>query len=98
MAGAESLTEKGKTMRTYKCDGCKPVRAETMGDAAEIFAARMARRKYGKARGVVGAGPRLDSWAQDGSTGYYEAFIGYRCQTRHFEVSGGNVRFAVYAA
>jgi len=52
-----------------------PVRVRTDdNDPAETVATILARRMYGK-RGTVGA-MRLDSWAKDGSSHTYEAFIG----------------------
>lgn len=52
-----------------------PVRVRTdEPDQAATVAGILARRMYG-ARGTVGA-LRLDSWAQDGSSHTYEAFIG----------------------
>ena len=52
-----------------------PIRVRTdEPDKATVVAGILARRMYGK-RGTVGA-MRLDSWAKDGSSHTYEAFIG----------------------
>jgi hypothetical protein len=66
-------------MKTFSCGGFRNVRlheSQDMRDAAGIFAARAARRKYGRSSGYCRT-MRLDSWSQDGTRGVYEAFIDY---------------------
>jgi hypothetical protein len=64
-----------------------------MKAAAEIFATRAARRKYGRSaycRTCV-----QQSHAQNGSFAEYSAFIGYT--TGRNETTGSNIQFTVYA-
>ncbi len=79
-------------MSTFTSQGHKSIEADSQSEAAQIFAERKARAKYGKA-GVVGA-CRVDSTRVDGGMFEAEAFIGYR--TGRNETTGSNVRFTVY--
>jgi|SRR5262245_46372479 len=74
-------------MTRYHCDSFRPVEAEDVHAAAEIFAARQARREYGK-RGYCRT-LRLDCWTENGCNYTYEAFIGY--SVRGGTTSGHNV-------
>lgn len=81
-------------MSTYTCESHRPVAAQDMREAAEIFAGRKARKAYG--RGGYARTCSLESWSRDDHTvGEYNAFIGYR--TGRNETTGRNVRFTVYA-
>lgn len=85
-------------MKTYTTNGMRAVSAESMGEAAGIFAGRKARREFGKSgycRTV-----RQDAWAEDGSLAEFEAFIGYTPAGKHNRGStvGRNVRFTVYCS
>lgn len=80
-------------MKKYTTSGCKAVKAESMNEAAEIFAGRMARKAYG--RGGYCRTCTKTSWAQDGSLGEFSAFIGYNTSIR--ETTGHNINFTVYA-
>jgi hypothetical protein len=76
----------------FTCNGFQSVTAENMSEAANIFANRAARRKYGKsgyARTCV-----QGSYAQDGRLAEYSAFIGYT--TGRNETTGHNINFTVY--
>ena len=78
-------------MNKYTTSGFRPVRAETMKEAAEIFAGRAARKAFGK-KGYVRI-CNLESYSQDNTLGEYNAFIGYR--TGQGETTGVNERFTV---
>ena len=63
-----------ETMRLFRSDGFRPVRAWDATEAAMIFANRWAKQNYGSTgycRHV-----RLDSWTESGSTHTFEAFVG----------------------
>ena len=81
-------------MNKYITNGRRPVVAETMSDAAQIFANRAARDKFGRSgycRTCV-----CTSWSQDNTLGEFSAFIGYR--TGRNETTGHNVNFTVINA
>lgn len=78
-------------LKTYHCDGFRPVTTDSASDAARVFAERMARSKYG-ARGAVGA-LRCDSWSQDGRLHVFEAFVGRK--SRLNDVDGCNYWLSV---
>ena len=61
-------------MPRYACEGFRAVEADIIGDAAGIFARRLARKSYGR-RGDVRVLAR-NSWAEDGTRVTYQAFIG----------------------
>lgn len=61
-------------MKSYICDGMRPVKEESMAKAAKIFANRQARKEYGR-RGYART-IRLDHWTQDGAFATFQAFIG----------------------
>lgn len=69
-------------MTTYRADGFRPIHKSTdmygevqnVSDAAALFAGRLARREYG--RRAYCRTIRADSWAMDGSSHTFEAFIG----------------------
>jgi hypothetical protein len=84
-------------MKKYTTSGCRAVTAENMSEAAEIFADRMARKKYGKTGYARTC--NLESWSQDQTLGEYSAFIGYTPAGKHNRGTtvGGNIRFSVYA-
>ena len=58
----------------YYCDGFRPVRAESMDDAAKIFATRLAIRLYGKSGQVRTL--RFDARNGAGTKGTFESYIG----------------------
>jgi len=78
-------------MNTYTSAGFRFVKAADIREAAELFAARAARRKYGR-RGCVAAF-RIGSHTEDMSLVEAEAFIGYR--TGLNQTTGGNIHLAV---
>lgn len=67
------------------------IRVLTVDDAAKVFAARYARRKYGK-RGLCNH-VRLDSYTENKLHFEFEAFIGVPAVGGG--VNGGNIRFTV---
>jgi len=89
-------TRKTKTMKKYTTTGCRAVSAESMSEAAEIFAARIARKKYGKSGYCRIC--NLESWSQDRSLGEYNAFIGYTPAHNQGQTVGNNTRFSVRLA
>ena len=90
-------------MTTYTCDNFRPIKQgapdrdgypiENIGDAAKMFARRIARAEFGR-RGRVHH-VRRDGWSSDGRYARYEAFVGVPVKTGG--MSGRNVRFTVYA-
>ncbi len=75
----------------YTADGFRPVEAESMQEAANIFADRLARRKYGK---NAVSHTNQNSWSRDGLMGEYQAFVGrYDRQSR--SSTGDNVWITV---
>jgi hypothetical protein len=81
-------------MNLYSSAHMRSVSADSMRDAAEIFANRLARKAYG--RSAYARTLNLNSWSQDNTVGEYEAFIGYR--TGPHETTGHNERFTVTLA
>ena len=81
-------------MNKYTSNGFKSVKAESMTEAANIFANRAARRKYGKSG--YSRTCTMGSYAQDGSLAEFSAFIGYT--TGQNETTGNNINFTVYRA
>ena len=81
-------------MKKYSCNGFQSVQAETMNAAAEIFANRAARRKYGKSAYCRTC--TQTAHASDMSMAEYSAFIGYT--TGRNETSGNNINFTVFAS
>jgi hypothetical protein len=83
---------KTNTKTRYASTGFKPVDADSMRDAAEIFALRAARRWYGK-RACVGA---LNDGVRyvDGRAGEFDAFIGRPCG--HNQMTGHDIHFIVF--
>jgi hypothetical protein len=75
----------------YACSGFRSVRADSIRDAAEIFARRAARRAFGR-RGYVRTLVE-DSYVPNLSIVEFAAFIGY--STGRNETTGHNVRFTV---
>jgi hypothetical protein len=57
-------------LMTYTCDNMRPVQAENIREAANIFA----RRIYGK-NGYART-YRNDCWTMDGTSGTWECFVG----------------------
>ena len=80
-------------MKNYTCSGFRAVKAESMRDAAEIFATRQARRDYAK-KGYTRT-LNLEAHSQDNTLAEWSAFIGY--STGRNETTGHNFRFTVYA-
>ncbi len=75
----------------YSCNGFQSVTAETINEAAEIFANRAARRTYG--RGAYARTCNPQSHSRDMSIAEFSAFIGYT--TGHNETTGSNISFTV---
>jgi len=84
------------TKSTYICSGFRPVKAESNKEAANIFANREARNRYG--RGGYCLGATASSWSQDGSLVEYEAFIGYTPRGQHNTTVGNDYRFSVQSS
>jgi hypothetical protein len=61
-------------MAIFRADGFRDVQASSAQEAAQVFAARQARREYG--RNGHCRTLRLDSWTESGITHTFEAFIG----------------------
>jgi hypothetical protein len=82
-------------MNAYTTHGCKSTLAESMQEAAEIFASRKARRKYGR-NGYARTCQR-ESSTMDGEMAEYNAFLGYTLAGKHNTGTtvGGNERFSV---
>ena len=78
-------------MTLYRCNGFRSVRADSIRDAAEIFAKRSARRAFGR-RGIVRTLVE-DSYTRNLSIVEFAAFIGY--PTGRNETTGHNIRFTV---
>lgn len=78
-------------MRKYTSNGFKSVTAETMKQAAEVFATRAARRKYGRA--AYTSTCTMSGHTPDGQLAEFSAFIGY--STGRNETTGSNINFTV---
>ena len=79
-------------MNTFTCSGFQSVKAETVTAAAEIFANRAAKRKYGRSGYCRTC--TMGSYAENGNLAEFSAFIGYK--TGPSETSGNNISFTVY--
>ena len=79
------------TAAKFTSSGLRAVFADGLGEAAAIFAARLARKSYGS-RGDVRA-LNVSSYASDNSLAEYSAFIGL---TRGGETTGHTVNFTVF--
>lgn len=84
-----TLTQ-AKTMR-YTSNGFRSVTAESMMQAAHIFAHRAARKRYG--RRAYSRTCIMSAHAQDGRLAEFSAFIGYT--TGRNETTGNNIHFTV---
>lgn len=78
-------------MNKFTCHGFRPVEAETLKDAALVFAARAARKAFGR-RGYVRTCVQ-QAYAADMSFAEYSAFVGY--STGRNETTGHNINFTV---
>ena len=78
-------------MTLYRCNDFRSVRADSIRDAAEVFARRAARRAFGR-RGIVRTMVE-DSYTRNLSIVEFAAFIGY--STGPNETTGHNIRFTV---
>jgi len=78
-------------MSKYMSNGFRATEAEDMGEAAQIFASRAARRKYGRTGYALR--PTMQGHAQDMSFAEFSAFIGY--STGRNETTGNNIAFTV---
>ena len=78
-------------MTLFRCSGHRAVRALGIREAAKVFAAREARRAFGK-RGLVRI-LYVDCCVEGGSLAEFEAFIGYASGFN--ETTGRSVRFTV---
>ena len=74
----------------YKTNGCNAVNANSMKEAAEIFAYRFARRTYGKNADVRTL--NQNCYSVNGKTAEYNAFIGI---TKANETTGNNIHFVI---
>lgn len=81
-------------MKKYTTNGMRSVTAESMTDAAELFANRIARKTYG--RRAYARTCACGSQSRDGSIGEYNAFVGVSGPERGM-TTGKNVFFTVYA-
>lgn len=81
-------------MQRFICSGFRSVLAESIHDAAEIFASRAAKRAYGR-KGYVRTCEE-GAHAADYRLAEYSAFIGY--STGQNETTGHNVHFTVHRA
>jgi len=79
-------------MNKYTTNGRRPVVAESISDAAEVFANRAARDKFGRSGYCRTC--TLQSWSRDNTMGELCGFIGY--STGRNETTGHNVNFTVY--
>ena len=77
----------------YVCTGYRPVSAESIESAAEMFASREARRRYGK-RGYCRLCDRT-FYSPDGAIVEFSAFIGY--SSAPGETTGTQINFTVRA-
>jgi hypothetical protein len=78
-------------MNKYECSGYNAVQARSMKEAAETFAARAARREFGKAGYCRIC--RMDSWSEDGTRATFDCFIGY--STGQGQTTGHNIWLTV---
>jgi len=77
-------------MDTFISTGFKPAKAESMNQAAKIFATREAKRRYGRAGHCRTC--TIMTYTTDGSHGEYQAFIG---GWHKDETVGQNIYFTV---
>ena len=82
-------------INTFATQGCKSIQAESMQEAAEIFANRIARKKYGR-NGYARTCHR-ESTTIDGGMAEYNAFLGYTPAGKHNAGTtvGANEHFSV---
>jgi hypothetical protein len=78
-------------VNTYLCSGMRNVKAEGMREAAQIFADRMARRKWGK-RGIAFS-PNMGGYDPRMRFAEFTAFVGYK--SGQSETTGSNIHFTV---
>jgi hypothetical protein len=79
-------------MNKYICHGFRSVNADSMSEAAQIFAGRSARQNYG--RNGCCRTCTMGAYSQDGRLAEYSAFIGRK--TGPNETTGHNIHFTVY--
>lgn len=60
--------------KRFRSHGFRDVTAETISQAGQVFAARLAKREFGR-RGYVRTF-RADNWAMDYVTATFDAFLG----------------------
>lgn len=77
----------------YQSRGFRSISAESIKDAARVFANRAARKHYGR-KGYART-CNQNACSQNGKTVEYSAFIGYT--TGMHETTGHNINFTVYA-
>lgn len=78
----------------FRADNLRPIKAKTLDSAANIFADRIARAKYGKSGYCRIC--RLNSWSSDGRSATYQLFIGHDGSQIGTTV-GRNIWITVYA-
>lgn len=79
-------------MNKYITNGRRSVVAESMSDAAAIFANRAARDKFG--RSGYSRTCAIQSWSQDNTMGEFSAFVGYKSGPQ--ETTGRDINFTVW--
>lgn len=78
----------------YTSSGFKNVTAETMTEAAVVFANRAAKRKYGGTAYCRTC--TMGAYSENGSLAEFSAFVGYT--TGRNETTGHNINFTVYVS
>ena len=84
-------------MTKYTCNGCRAITMDDVsaGEVAQMFADRLARQKYGRAGYARTC--NLNSYSSDGTTGEYQAFLGYTVDKASYTTAGHNVSFTMLA-
>lgn len=77
-------------MHHYTCEGLRGVRCNDKTEAANIFADRLAKKKYG--RTAYARTLRINAW--NSTSTEYGAFVGVR--TGNHETTGSNIHFTVH--
>ena len=82
-------------LKQYRCNGFRPLMAESFLDAGEKLAVLHARRAWGICHAKIGAS-RVDCYSRDHKTAQVEVFVGRR--PRHkTHIEGRNVRFTIHS-
>ena len=84
-----------ETMKTYTANGMRSVHADSFGDAAEMFARRLARREFGRSAEVRTC--NIGSYSTDGRCVEVSAFVGRPgVGPERGSTVGHNVNFTVF--